>query len=233
MALPSKQQILDWVAENPDAASKRDIAKAFNVKGSDKIELKRLLKELAEDGRLERRRKSYRDAERLPPVTVLQLQGPDEDGDMFARPLEYRGEGPVPRILYQPRQADPALGQGDRILARLIEVKGEDHDYIARLIRRIGETRNRIVGIYRKRTEGGRILPIDKGSDREWQVRDGDSQGAEDGELVEAERDLALPLAREVREERDRLHRLAQPHLVREHAVDTVAVEEREPVQPD
>ncbi|WBU53788.1 ribonuclease R [Paracoccus sp. SCSIO 75233] len=201
MALPSKQQILDWVAENPDAASKRDISKAFNVKGAEKIELKRLLKELSEEGRLERRRKSYRDAERLPPVTVLQLQGPDENGDLFARPLEYRGDGPVPRILYQPRETDPALGQGDRILARLIETKGEDHNYIARLIRRIGETRNRIVGIYRKRTEGGRILPIDKGSDREWQVREGDSRGAEDGELVEAEQAgpkgrLGLPQAR-------------------------------------
>ena len=42
MALTSKQQILDWVAEHPDAASKRDIGKAFAVKGAEKIELKRL-----------------------------------------------------------------------------------------------------------------------------------------------------------------------------------------------
>ncbi|WBU64370.1 ribonuclease R [Paracoccus aerodenitrificans] len=201
MALPSKQQILEWVAEHPDAASKRDIAKAFSVKGSDKLELKRMLKELSEEGRLERRRKSYRDAERLPPVTVLQLLEPDADGDLFARPLEYRGDGPVPRILFQPREADPALGEGERFLARLIEVKGEDHDYLARLIRKIGDSRHKILGIYRSSAEGGRIMPIDKGADKEWRVRTEDALGAQDGELVEAEQSgpkgrLGLPQAR-------------------------------------
>ncbi|MFV0409858.1 MAG: ribonuclease R family protein, partial [Paracoccus sp. (in: a-proteobacteria)] len=201
MALPSKQQILDWVADHPDAASKRDIAKAFNVKGQEKIELKRLLKELAGEGRLERRRKSYRDAEHLPPVTVVQLLAPDAQGDLFARPLEYHGDGPQPRILYRPRETDPALGPGDRFLARLIEERGEDHDYIARLIRRIGEARHKIVGIFRKNAEGGRILPVDKGADNEWRVREGDTLGAQDGELVEAEQSgpkgrMGLPQAR-------------------------------------
>ncbi|NHF73900.1 ribonuclease R [Paracoccus xiamenensis] len=201
MALPSKQQILDWVAEHPDAAAKRDIAKAFGVKGAEKIELKRLLKELAQEGRLERRRKSYRDAEHLPPVTVVELLPPDGQGDIFVRPLELRGDGPPPRILYRPREADPALGKGDRFLARLIEERGEDQDYIARLIRRIGEAKHKIVGIFRKNAEGGRIMPIDKGADREWRVREADSFGAQDGELVEAEQAgpkgrMGLPQAR-------------------------------------
>ena len=200
MALPSKQQILDWVADHPDAAAKRDIGKAFNVKGAEKIELKRLLKELAEEGRLERRRKTFRDAEHLPPVTVVELLPPDADGDLFVRPMELRGDGPVPRILFHPREADPAMGAGDRFLARLTEAPGEDHDYIARMIRRIGEAKHKIVGIFRKTAEGGRILPIDKGAGNEWRVREADAQGAQDGELVEAEqsgpRRLGLPQAR-------------------------------------
>ena len=201
MALPSKQQILDWVADHPDAAAKRDIAKAFAVKGAEKIELKRLLKELAEEGRLERRRKSFRDAEHLPPVTVVEVLPPDAQGDLFVRPMELHGDGPQPRILFQPREADGAMGAGDRFLARLTEAPGGDYDYIARLIRRIGEAKHKIVGIFRKNTEGGRIMPIDKGSDREWRVREGDTQGAQDGELVEAEQNgsrgrLGLPQAR-------------------------------------
>ena len=201
MALPSKQQILDWVADHPDAAAKRDIAKAFAVKGAEKIELKRLLKELAEEGRLERRRKSFRDAETLPPVTVVEVLPPDAQGDLFVRPMELHGDGPVPRILFHPREADGAMGAGDRFLARLTAAPGEDYDYIARMIRRIGEAKHKIVGIFRKNTEGGRIMPIDKGSDREWRVREGDTQGAQDGELVEAEQNgsrgrLGLPQAR-------------------------------------
>lgn len=199
--IPSRQQILEWVADNPDATSKRDIAKAFGIKGAERIELKRILKELESEGLLERRRRHYLDAERLPPVTVVQILSPDSDGDLFARPLEWQGDGPQPRILFVPRRADPAIGPGERILARLVEVTGEDHQYEARLIRRIGHTPQKVVGIFRKETEGGRILPIDKGQDKEWRVLPDATQGAKDGELVEAEQAgsrarLGLPLAR-------------------------------------
>ncbi|MGP9805506.1 ribonuclease R [Paracoccus sp. NSM] len=199
--IPSKAQILEWVADNPEANSKRDIAKAFGIKGAARIELKRLLKEMEAEGALERRRRHYLDAEALPPVTVLELLAPDGSGDLFARPLEWRGEGALPRILYLPRQTDPALGRGDRFLGRLIAVQAEDHQYEARLIRRITASANRITGIFRRESQGGRILPIDKGQDKEWRVREDATLGAEDGELVQAEQmgpraRLGLPLAR-------------------------------------
>ncbi|MDO5705120.1 MAG: RNB domain-containing ribonuclease, partial [Paracoccus sp. (in: a-proteobacteria)] len=199
--LPSKQQILDWVADHPDANSKRDIAKAFGVKGAARIDLKRLLKELEAEGHLERRRRHYMDSHHLPPVSVIQILPPDGSGDLFARPMEWQGEGPEPRILFVPRGADPAVDAGERILARLIEVHGEDHHYQARLIRRIGTAPHKIVGIFRKETEGGRIVPIDKGADKEWRVRADATLGAKGGELVEAEQigpkgRLGLPLAR-------------------------------------
>ncbi|SNR39250.1 ribonuclease R [Paracoccus sediminis] len=212
--LPSKEQIMEWVADNPDANSKRDIAKAFGIKGALRIELKRLLKELEADGQIERRR-HYLDAERLPPVTVLELLPPDGSGDLFARPLEWHGDGPQPRILYAPRESDPALGRGDRFLGRLVEVPGEDHQYQARLIRRITAAPHRITGIFRKEAEGGRIVPIDKGQDREWRVRPDMTLGAESGELVQAEQvgpkgRLGLPMARVI----DRLGDPSAPRAV-------------------
>ncbi|SEO01258.1 RNAse R [Paracoccus alcaliphilus] len=213
--IPSKQQIMDWVAEHPDANSKRDIAKAFGIKGAARIELKRLLKELEADGQLERRRRHYQDAEKLPPVTILELLAPDGSGDLFAHPLEWRGDAPMPRVHYVPRESDPALGRGDRFLARLIEVHGEDHQYQARLIRRITASPNRITGIFRKDTEGGRIMPIDKGQDREWRVRADATLGAQNGELVQAEQAgpmgrMGLPLARII----DRLGDPSAPRAV-------------------
>ena len=184
---PTRQQILDWIAENPEATAKRDIAKAFNIKGSARIELKRLLKELEAEGRVERRRRSYQGPERLPPVTVVEILPPDADGDLFARPLEWQGTAPMPRILFAPRKADPAVAPGERVLVRLAPAEGEDHAYQARLMRRIGTVVHRVVGIFRKAAEGGRILPIDKGADRQWQVRADATLDAQDGELVEAE----------------------------------------------
>ena len=213
--LPSKQQIMDWVAEHPDANSKRDIAKAFGIKGAERIELKRLLKELESDGQLERRRRHYQDAEHLPPVTVLEMLAPDGSGDLHARPLEWHGEGPMPRILYVPRENDPALGRGDRFLGRLVAVQGEDHQYQARLIRRVIASAHRITGIFRKEAEGGRIVPIDKGQDREWRVRPDATLGAQNGELVQAEQvgpkgRLGLPMARVI----DRLGDPSAPRAV-------------------
>ncbi|KCV82643.1 ribonuclease R [Actibacterium atlanticum] len=185
--IPTKDQILEWISDNPTLTSKRDIAKAFGIKGAARIDLKRVLKELEAEGHLQKRRKTYRDPDKLPPVSVLQIEGPDGDGDIMARPLEWHGEGERPRVLFVAKASDPALGKGDRILGRLTEVKGEDHQYEARLIRRIGTNPQRILGVFRKGAEGGRIVPVDKGSDKEWQVAPGATLDAKDGELVEAE----------------------------------------------
>lgn len=199
--IPTKQEVLDWISANPTLTSKRDIAKAFGIKGADRIDLKRILKELEAEGHLEKRKRSYRDPDRLPPVSVLQVKAPNADGDLFARPLEWHGEGIEPVVLMITRASDPALGEGDRILARLTVVQEEDHNYEARLIRRIGTNPRKIVGIFRKGAEGGRIVPIDKAGSTEWLVPDGAVHGAKDGELVEAEQAgpknrMGLPRAR-------------------------------------
>jgi len=199
--IPSKSEILAWISEHPTKASKRDIAKAFGIKGAARIDLKRLLKELEDDGKLTKRRSSYRDAEDLPPVAVLEIVGADTDGDLFARPMEWKGEGAEPRILMVLRASDPALGPGDRILGRLTVDQSEDHSHTARMIRRIGTNPLRILGVFRDGSEGGRLLPIDKGADKQWIVPAGATGGARDGELVEAEQAgpkgrMGLPKAR-------------------------------------
>ena len=220
--IPSSNEILAWISDNPTKTSKRDIAKAFGIKGADRIDLKRVLKQLEADGHLEKRRKTYRDPDRLPPVSVVLIQDPDANGDLFARPLEWQGDGPEPRILMITRANDPALGEGDRVLARLQLVTDEDHAYEGRLIRKIGTNPQKILGVFRQLSDGGRILPIDKASDREWQVAAGATNGAKDGELVEAEQSgpkgrMGLPAARV-------LTRLGDPSAPK--AVSLIAIHE-------
>ena len=218
--IPSKEEVLDWITSNPTQTSKRDIARAFGLKGADRIDLKRVLKELEAEGHLEKRRKTYRDPNQLPPVSVLQVKDPDENGDLFARALEWHGDGVEPIILVVPRASDPVLGPGDRILARLTAVQEEDHSYEARLIRRIGTNPKRILGVFRKTAEGGRIVPIDKAGQNEWSVAADGTHGAKDGELIEAEQAgpkgrMGLPRARVV-------ERLGDPSAPR--AVSLIAI---------
>jgi ribonuclease R len=218
--IPDKAAILKWISDNPTLTAKRDIAKAFGIKGAARIDLKRVLKELEADGHLTSRKKTYRDPDSLPPVSVLQVTGPDAQGDLFAKPMEWQGTGEAPLVLVVPGKTDPALGAGNRILARLQEVKGEAHRYEARLIRQIGSNPLRILGVFRAGAEGGRILPVAKGASKEWAVPAGATDGAKDGELVEAEQNgsrarMGLPRARIVQ-------RLGDPTAPR--AVSLIAI---------
>ncbi len=184
--IPSNEDILAWVSDNPSKASKRDIARAFGVRGADRRDLGRRLEELQADGRLAKRRKTVREPGRLPPVTVLRVDSAGADGDMLAHPPGWKGRGdpPVIRIVQGP--GDPALAPGDRVLARLEEAAGGPHACRASVIRRIGTGPARILGVFRRLGPGGRIVPVDKGASREWHVPPGADGGARDGELVEA-----------------------------------------------
>ena len=203
----TKEQILQWITDHPDQATKRDIATAFNLRGAGKITLKRLLTELEVDGAVPPRavrRMARVDSPDLPPVAVLQVLAPDANGDLFAKPLEEAHIASTARILIRPQKGDPALGEGTRILARLAPEVGEDYTHTARLIRALGGSALKTLGIFRATPEGGRILPIDKGAEKEWAVAAVHIAGAQNGELVEAEQigarknggRLGLPQAR-------------------------------------
>ncbi|MFE3838473.1 ribonuclease R [Pseudogemmobacter sonorensis] len=200
--LPSKDQIREWIAENPGLASKRDIAKAFGLKGDARADLRRLLREMEAEGDLAKGARRVAVAGELPPVALLKVLAPDAAGDNFAETLEAGVDQGDARILIVAKKGDPALGAGDRILARLAKVDRDDHEWEARLIRKIGSNPLRVLGVFRKGSEGGRIVPVDKGEGREWRVRAEDDMEARDGELVEAEaagnRRLGLPQAKVV-----------------------------------
>ncbi len=220
--IPSTDQILAFLREHPDQSAKRDIARAFGLKGKAKVELKQRLAEMSREGLIERRRRKSRPAGELPQVLVLRVTGPDSQGDLWAEPVEWEAEDPAPRILVLARRDDPALGAGDRLLARLTPLEGEDAPLAARVIRRIGLGPKRVLGIFHETEDGGRIAPIDRKADRDWLVARGDAAGAREGELVEAEqvglaRAHGLPRARV-------LDRLGDPHAPK--SISLIAIHE-------
>ena len=48
--LPSRDKIIDFITSSPTPAGKREIARAFGLHGADKIALKALLKDMADEG---------------------------------------------------------------------------------------------------------------------------------------------------------------------------------------
>lgn len=185
--LPSKTDILKWVRQNPEKASKRDIARAFGVKGAARIPLKQLLREMHAEGSLKKSgRKAFRGDGDLPPVAMLRVLGPDDDGDLSAEPAQWDDDRAPPRILIIEKDGDPALAKGDRMLARLGLSQTEEGTYEARMIKKISGGVKRALGVFRAEGSGGRLVPVDRKTD-EIQIGAGDTMDAEDGELIEVE----------------------------------------------
>ena len=75
------------------------IARAFGVKGGDRIALKELLRDMTDDGLIAGSRRKLSRPGVLPPVTVLEIVSRDADGEFIARPASWDEEhGPSPRI---------------------------------------------------------------------------------------------------------------------------------------
>jgi ribonuclease R len=191
---PTKDEILQFVRTSGAKAGKREIARAFAVKGSDRPALKRLLAEMSSEGLLSGNRKGFKERGSLPPVAVLEVVARDADGDLVAEPAVWEPEeGARPRILVLPprgstRGGEPAIGQGDRILARLTRLEGPDvagYRYEAEPIKRLPKEKRRQLGIFRSHAKGGGVIdPVDRKELKEWPVRPGDEGEAKDGDLV-------------------------------------------------
>ena len=74
-ALPSKDEILEFVRGANGKVGKREIARAFWVKGGDRPALKKMLAEMTDEGLLSGNRKSFKERGQLPPVAVLGDRG--------------------------------------------------------------------------------------------------------------------------------------------------------------
>jgi ribonuclease R len=210
---PSKEQVLAFIRESPTPVGKREIARAFHLKGSDRIPLKALLKELEREGAVDRgRNRRVGAAGELPEVTVVQIIGPDEDGDLWARPVELRADDAEPKILVlEPKRGEPhadhghkPLGPGDRVLVRLTRIDADEYE--ARPIRRLESRAARVVGVVTRAGDGSlRITPADKRIRTEFMIDARGLHGIKSGEIVLAEveplrqgRALGTPKARVV-----------------------------------
>ncbi len=182
---PSKAQVLKFIEESPGNVGKREIARAFHIRGDDRTKLKALIAEMRAEGLLSQgHRRSLGRAGSLPNVTVIEVTGTDVDGELMAKPVRWEDDAPPPPILVLPggRHAGSAMGAGDRALARLTAL--EDGTYEAKVMKRLLPAQDKVLGVYR---DGGRIIPTDKRARHELQVDRGDEGGAVHGELVLAE----------------------------------------------
>src|SRR3954451_8269305 len=182
--LPSRKQILDFIASSDQPAGKREIARAFGLSGQSKIDLKRLLKDMADEGLIDSSHgRAFHQAGGVPKVTVLRVQSVDDGGAVWAVPEQWHAEGPPPRLGLiergQWQQRRGALGIGDRVLART-EERGQG--LIAHPMKKLERSAELVLGVVKQ--EGTRfwLSPVDKRERRELAIVD--VKDAEAGDLV-------------------------------------------------
>jgi ribonuclease R len=178
--LPSRKQILDFIASADQPAGKREIARAFGLSGQEKIDLKRLLKDMADEGLIDSSPgRAFHQAGGVPKVTVLRVQAVDDGGNVWAVPEQWHAETPPPRLRVMEKGRRGALGIGDRVLART-EQKGDG--FIAHPMKKLERSAELVLGVVKQ--EGPRfwLSPVDKKERRELAISE--LKDAEIGDLV-------------------------------------------------
>ena len=183
-SLPTPKQILDFIASAETSVGKREIAKAFGLHGAEKIALKALLKDMADEGLIDSAPgRAFHQMGGVPKVTVLRITDVGDDGQCWAVPESWQADTPAPRLRVREKGRRGALGIGDRILARTEEA---GNGWIAHPLKSLAKGEELILGVLRE--EGGKLwlIGVDKRERREHQVSD--AGGANPGDLVLAEK---------------------------------------------
>lgn len=187
--LLSPESILHFLAESPTPLTKREIARAFDIKGDGRILLKDILRELEERGSIVKQPgQAYAVPKALPTVTVIEITDIDADGDLLAKPTEWdeATQGDLPRIDVMPDQKGHAsLAAGDRALAKLRRI--DDKTYEAEIIRRLDAPQNRVLGMIEKISRGFILKPTDRRAKYDFDLHQADLNGARPGDLCIAE----------------------------------------------
>jgi len=146
--VPSRQQILDFIEQSERPAGRREISKAFGLRGPDKIALKALLKDMTKEGLLEGELgRALHKVGGVPKVTVLKIVEIDGNEAIGMPERWEEGSGPAPKIRIKEKGRRAALTIGDRILART-EERGQGH--IAFLMKKLAQSNEMLLGVVEK-----------------------------------------------------------------------------------
>lgn len=183
--LPDRETLLKFIREAGES-DKADMAKAFGLKGGERRALRDMIKSLEAEGALGKRgRKGFSEAGALPPVGVVDVVERDPDGDLLVKLT--KGED-APLVRLAPDRAGAvgsAPGLGDRLLVRFEALENGETE--ARLIKRLGQSAHRILGVVRKANKQVRVEPVDRRSKESLTLVPAEAANLHDGDLVLAQ----------------------------------------------
>ncbi len=190
--LPTRARVLEFIETAEGTVGRREIARTFGVRGAERAALTRLLRDMADEGLIERPGRAKPGS--LPPVFVATIVALDDGGEPVAVPADWRGDDPPPRFAVAPprHRRGVAPGVDDRVLVRHA---GRSR---AEIIRVIGRRPRRVVGVYDRARDGngGFVRSVERRERTGLRIAEGANGDALPGDLVVAETSPGAPLAR-------------------------------------
>ncbi|MDO1558446.1 ribonuclease R [Brevundimonas sp. 2R-24] len=183
--LPDRDTLLRFLRDAGEA-EKADIARAFGLKGAERRALREMLRELEAEGALGKRgRRGFAETGAFPPVGVADVAERDADGDLFVRLTKGGEDLPLARLAPGDGEARGQVpGLGDRVLVRFEKIGDA---YEAKLIKRLGQSAHRVLGVVRKTAREVRVDPVDRRSKERLVLQEPSARDLKDGDLVLAE----------------------------------------------
>ncbi|MCI5061192.1 MAG: ribonuclease R [Alphaproteobacteria bacterium] len=182
MSFPHIDEVFKYITQSREPLTKREIVRAFNIKGDGRIKLKEFLKRLEDAGKITKGPgQTYAAPNSLPSVTLMKVTKLDIDGDVFGEPLDWEEntQGPPPSIELL---SNAPLKEGDRALVRVKKIT--DQLYEGKLIRRLDQERLSVLGVIKQTAKGYILEPANKKAKYDFDVGTGDLNGAKVGNLV-------------------------------------------------
>lgn len=181
--LPTPQEILEFIKSSSTKVGKRELVRAFHLKGQDRIWLKQLLRKMGEEGLIERgHRRKVHSSGQLPPVTLVTVSPElSEEGEVLLIPVESQGD--IPPIFLTEKSAARAK-PGERLLVRLKFHK--DGYYTAKILKKIALKSATLVGAVIKSRGKLYVQPCDRRRQEDISLLDPQT-GIKEGDLVLAQ----------------------------------------------
>ncbi len=184
---PTKEEILNYIRENPAKASKREIARAFGLKNDARIKLKKLVRSMTLDGELAKGHKAkLHISDEIPPVLVVQITGTDRFGDLIASPVNtaVADTEKAPEIYISAHDKKASLAIGSRALVRISPHKDKS-GYSAKIIRILEGESTILLGVFTPDDDHiAYVKPTDKKDRNQYLIAKSDWNGAKENDLV-------------------------------------------------
>ncbi|MDG1888293.1 MAG: ribonuclease R [Alphaproteobacteria bacterium] len=185
-SLPNVEQLKNYINNASREITRRDIARAFNIRGNDKVWLKKTLRELIDSGDITlNHRRKFNETNNVPSVSVVEITKIFDDGGATAQLVRPNNETTKNKIVISYTNKSPSYRLGDHVLVKLR--KTHEGYYKATVMRRLEKQQSKVIGIVKEIKGSYRLIPIDGKKTHEASIETNPNMPVKDGDIIQAE----------------------------------------------